>query len=154
MLRPDGLMYVGLYSERARANIKAVRTSIAGRGLLATADNIRQCREHIAALPDGALEKTVVGFSDFYTIGECRDLLFHVQEHQHTLPQIAAFLSENGLTFLGFDLNPNVQQRYAERFPADGAMTDLANWHIFEEDNPDAFVGMYQFWVQRASQSP
>ena len=45
-----------------------------------------------------------VRYSDFFTLSECRDLLFHVHEHRHTLAQIADFLTENDLTFLGFDL--------------------------------------------------
>ena len=39
---------------------------------------------------------------------------------------------------------------YRARFPNDVAATDLSNWHAFEEDNPDTFIEMYQFWVQKA----
>jgi len=28
-------------------------------------------------------------------------------------------------------------------------MTDLANWHLFETENPDTFGAMYQFWIHR-----
>jgi hypothetical protein len=34
---------------------------------------------------------------------ECRDLLFHVQEHRFSLPQIGATLEELGLDFVGFE---------------------------------------------------
>jgi hypothetical protein len=40
-----------------------------------------------------------------------------------------------------------VLRRYGERFPDDRARTDLANWHEFEQFNPDIFTGLYQFWV-------
>ena len=30
----------------------------------------------------------------------------------------------------------------------DIAMTDLAQWHRYEIDNPRTFAQMYQFWVQ------
>jgi hypothetical protein len=30
-------------------------------------------------------------------------------------------------------------------------MTNLANWHRFESENPATFRGMYQFWVQKAA---
>jgi len=34
-------------------------------------------------------------------------------------------------------------------------MTDLGCWHTFESENPDTFIGMYQFWVQSGhSQRP
>ena len=46
--------------------------------------------------------RTSPRYSDFFTTGECRDLLFHVQEHQFTIPEIKNFLAEIGLTFLGF----------------------------------------------------
>jgi hypothetical protein len=82
-------------------------------------------------------------------MSECRDLLFHVQEHQHTLPEIAGFLAEQNLQFLGFDLDPRVLDLYARTCPDDPAMIDLARWHAFECDNPNVFVGMYQFAVQK-----
>jgi hypothetical protein len=88
---------------------------------------------------------------DFYSVSGCRDLLFHAQEHTLTLPEIGAFLPEQNLTLLGFELSPSVRARYAAQFPDDGAMTDLANWHRFETDNPATFASMYNFWVRKAS---
>ena len=85
-------------------------------------------------------------YSDFFSTSECRDLLFHVQEHQLTIPEIKAFLRDQRLIFLGF-ANPPAQT-YRARFP-DPAMTDLDNWHTFETDNPKTFVNMYQFWIQK-----
>ena len=67
-----------------------------------------------------------------------------------TLPQIARFLADNHLQFLGFDQAAHIQQRYREQFPADKAMTDLDLWDRFEQENPRAFIGMYQFWLQKA----
>ena len=58
-----------------------------------------------------------------------------------TLPDIAAFLADNDLALLGFEVGAATQARYRSRFPGDAAMTDLAC--------PDTFVGMYQFWVQK-----
>jgi hypothetical protein len=87
--------------------------------------------------------------TDFFSTSECRDLLFHVREHCFTIPRIAAFISEHGLWFIGFEADPRVSRRYAERFPADRAMTSLEQWHRFEQDNPATFAGMYQFWLQR-----
>jgi hypothetical protein len=82
-------------------------------------------------------------------VSDCRDLLFHVQESRLTLPQIGAFVREAGLQFLGFDLDTALRNAYAARFPDDRALTNLDQWHIFETQNPRAFIGMYQFWVQR-----
>ncbi len=148
LLRPDGVMSVGLYSELARAHIKAARDFIAERGYRTVADDIRRCRQDLMALPAAAPERKAVLVKDFFSTSECRDLLFHVQEHRLTLPQIAAFVADQRLTFLGFDLGDREQAKYRARFPADKDMTDLACWHVFETENPDTFMGMYQFWVQ------
>ena len=88
--------------------------------------------------------------SDLFTISSCRDLLFHVQEHPVTLTEIADFLQENKLTFLGFDIAGDVVQAYRTRFPGDRAATNLAQWQLFENENPETFVGMYQFWIQKS----
>jgi hypothetical protein len=80
----------------------------------------------------------------------CRDLLFNVLEHQFTLPEIGAFLRQNRLQFLGFEIHGQVLQSYRRQFPEDQTMTDLNRWNIFEAANPTIFAGMYQFWMQKA----
>src|SRR4029077_5811387 len=90
LLRPGGVMQVGLYSELGRRNIVAARALIAERGYRPVAEDIRRCRQDIAAADDPLL-KSVSRVDDFFTIGECRDLLFHVQEHRIALPAIRSF---------------------------------------------------------------
>jgi hypothetical protein len=87
---------------------------------------------------------------DFYTISTCRDLLFHVQERQFAIPEIKAFLVRNGLTFIGFMIDPAVQHHYRVRFAHDAAMTDLDCWSALEAESPLIFTNMYQFWVQKS----
>jgi hypothetical protein len=87
--------------------------------------------------------------SDFFGLSECRDLLFHSQEHRLSLPGISTFLAANDLQFLGFDIDPKTRRNYTRQFPGDIAMTDLAQWHRYETGHPDTFFQMYQFWVQR-----
>jgi Flp pilus assembly protein TadD/SAM-dependent methyltransferase len=149
LLRPNGLMFIALYSARARTAVTLARELIAQRGFGTTAADIRRCRQEILALDDAAPLKAVTAFGDFYTVSNCRDLLFHVQEHQVDIADIKAFLAENGLTFIGFLLDPAIQQQYQARFPHDPAMCDLDCWSAFEADNPATFAGMYQFWVQK-----
>ena len=117
LLRPNGVMHIGLYSALARADIRATRALIAERGYQATADDIRRCRQELLSFEDGTPFKNATRYDDFFTIGECRDLLFHVQEHQFTIPEIKSFLAENGLSFLGF--TGPVAQAYRSRFPED-----------------------------------
>ena len=54
---------------------------------------------------------------DFFSTSECRDLLFHVQEHRLTLSQIESFLAEFGLHFVGFELDPHVLISIARALP-------------------------------------
>ncbi|MCC6890749.1 MAG: tetratricopeptide repeat protein [Hyphomicrobiales bacterium] len=147
LLRPGGVMHIGLYSATARADIRAARAFIAERGYRNTADDIRRCRQELLALADDTPIKNVTQYSDFFTTSECRDLLFHAQEHEFTIEAIRNFLIENDLAFLGF--TGPVAQAYGARFPDDPSMTDLDRWDIFERENPLAFVNMYQFWVQK-----
>ena len=151
LLAPGGLMYIGLYSERARRNIVAAQKYLAAQGFRATPEDMRRGRQAIMALADGSRAKSVTAAGDFFTMSTCRDLLFHVQETRFTLPEIAGFLKENGLKFLGFVLPEPVQKRYSERFPDDPARTNLEHWDQFERENPDSFISMYQFWVQKAA---
>jgi hypothetical protein len=140
-------MHIGLYSALARQDVLAARQFIAQRGHGQSADDIRQCRQELMACADGTPLKNVCKFSDFFSVSECRDLLFHVQEHQSTIPQIKEFLAENALTFIGFATE--AEHAFRLRFPADDDLRDLDKWHLFETDNPLQFVNMYQFWVQK-----
>src|SRR5580704_17794457 len=149
LLRPGGVMQVGLYSKLARQNVVAARALIAERGYRPIPEDIRRCREEILAAADGSLLKSASTFSDFFTTNECRDLIFHVQEHQMTLPQIKTFLADNGLQFTGFVLDPATLQQFAVRFPEVAAMLDLDRWHAFETQAPATFAKMYQFFVRK-----
>jgi hypothetical protein len=87
---------------------------------------------------------------DFYSISTCRDLLFHVQEHRFTLPQIEMALQELGLKFLGFEMQDSqVMRKFKKLYPEESASASLSLWNKFEVENPDTFIGMYQFWAQK-----
>jgi SAM-dependent methyltransferase len=149
MLRPGGVMLVGLYSELARQSIVAARSLIADRGHRPTPEDIRRCREDVMAAEDGSLLKSVIHWNDFFAMSECRDLLFHVQEHHITLREIKSFLEATGVQFGGFILDTLTLQRFATRFPEPAAMTNLDCWHDFETQAPSTFAAMYQFWVHK-----
>jgi len=148
-LRPGGFMHLGFYSRFARRYVIKARAFIAARGYGSTPEDIRRVRRELAALAGAEEFKSLCRFSDFYSSSECRDLLFHVQEHCLTLDQIESFLSESSLHFIGFELDPQILHQYRTRFAADPAGINLRNWARFEADNPDTFAGMYQFWIQK-----
>jgi SAM-dependent methyltransferase/tetratricopeptide (TPR) repeat protein len=150
LLRPGGSMQIGLYSAMARRNVVAARALIAQRSYRPIAADIRRCREEIAAAGNDPLLQSLTRSDDFFSTSECRDLLFHPQEHRLTLPEIKAFLAANALQFSGFALPPAVLQRFASRFPNRAALIDLDCWHAFESEAPETFAGMYLFSVRKS----
>ncbi len=148
-LRPGGFMRVGLYSRLGREHVEAARGWIAERSYRAVADDIRRCRQEMTTA-DGMQKFGPLLFSpDFASTSACRDLLFHVRERVLTLPEIETFLTAQTLSFLGFELESQIAERYRACFPDDPAMTRLDLWHRFEVDNPHTFGRMYQFWIQK-----
>jgi hypothetical protein len=142
-------MNLGFYSEIARRHVVKARDFIAARGYGSTPDDIRRLRRDLIVKDMSGELQWLSKLSDFYSTSDCRDLLLHVQEHRLTLDQIESFLAEFGLQFIGFQLDPRALLQYRARFTDDRSGTDLRNWARFEADNPDTFVGMYQFWIQR-----
>jgi SAM-dependent methyltransferase len=146
LLRDGGVMRVALYSELGRRDIVAARAFCAERDFRPTADDIRAARE---ALLDSELRQAMARIGDFYTTSECRDLLFHVQEQRFTIARIRAFLTEQNLSFIGFHIPQPLVAAYGRRFPDDRGLRNLDNWEQFEREQPDTFISMYQFWVQK-----
>jgi 2-polyprenyl-3-methyl-5-hydroxy-6-metoxy-1,4-benzoquinol methylase/Tfp pilus assembly protein PilF len=149
LLKPGGFMRLGLYSQLGRQNIIELRDLIAERGYQPTAHDIRRCRQEIISKAEPRFAP-ITHSPDFCSVSGCRDLLFHVQEHRLTLPQINDFLRAQNLTFLGFEISIPVLARYQASHPDAAQMSDLALWHRFESEFPDTFGGMYNFWVQKA----
>jgi SAM-dependent methyltransferase len=146
LLRQDGIMKIGLYSDPARAGIVAAREWLAERGFAPTPDGIRAARRAIIDLPAGHPARRAMLSHDFHAASGFRDLLMHVQEHRFTTERLAASLDRLGLRFLGFELDVDVLERFRDQFPAPGADLDLACWGAFEAANPDTFAAMYTFW--------
>ncbi len=150
ILRPGGLMRIGLYSELAREDIVAARDYIAQKGYGASADDIRQCRQDILSGEEELAFKPGIR-SDFYSLSACRDLIFHVQEHRFTLLQIRECLDELGLEFIDFELRP--QHHFtAKRTEINSKFKGnerLVPWDKFEHEFPNTFTNMYQFWCRK-----
>ena len=146
LLRPGGLMHLGLYSETARRTVTAARKYIADQGYTTSGDDIRRARQDLL----NSNLRSVGNIGDFYSTSECRDLLFHVQEHQLTIPKIGLLLEEAGLNLVGFVFDPPRAAHIASLFAHAGkSLTDLVAWHDFEQHHPETFAAMYQFWVQK-----
>lgn len=152
LLKPGGLMKIALYSETARLGFTKGRSFIAEKGYGTSSEDIRRCRQDIIAMAnDGVREMAeICSQKDFFSLSDCRDLLFHVQEHLFNLPQIEEALTALNLKFLGFEMrNQSVLRKFRKTYPGKSALTSLPQWHKFELKNPETFRGMYQFWCKK-----
>ena len=146
-LKPGGLMRIGLYSHIARQPIVKIRKEIAGTKLKFNNEDIKKFRQTIIKSDeeDHALLKRS---EDFYNLSGFRDLLFHVQEHSFSLPQIQKILLQLELNFCGFE-NRFIKDKFISDSKNQKLENDLDIWHKFEVKNPRIFAGMYVFWCQR-----
>ena len=147
-LKPQGLMYIGLYSAASRANIAALRGDPANPGPGCSDAAARTWRRELMLRADGAAGGTVKTSNDFYALAAFRDLMLHESEVHVTLEEIAAFLDQNNLDFRGFTLEPSVIAEFQSATNASGA-SDLAAWGTYERRHPRTFDAMYRFWVKR-----
>lgn len=144
-LRPGGLLKIALYSKAARRDIALLREAIIAQGRGDDDDAIRTYRQGILEEIDGGKGAFLIESSDFYTLSNFRDLMFHVSEQHMTLPEIDSFLRSNELTFKGFQL----PMELAAGSPQGEEAGNLALWHTFEQAHPDTFKGMYVFWCRK-----
>jgi SAM-dependent methyltransferase len=149
LLRPGGVIQIGLYSELARREIAAAQDLIAAQGYEATTDGIRRFRLDLQRLDRWLPFRNLTAIEDFYDTSGCRDLLFHAKERRFTLRQIKEALAELELDFVKFNVNPAVQRLYSLQYPGELAQADLNCWTQFEVENPDTFLGMYNFYAHR-----
>ena len=148
-LKPGGLMMIGLYSDLARQHILKVRQEISQREVNPTRSEMIAFRDNLIASLETHHRKLFL-VPDFYSLSELRDLLFHVEEHRFTIPQIQGCLEKLGLTFCGFH-DQHILRKYRSVYEDKDAIYDLGKWEDFEQHNPDVFSGMYQFWCQKVN---
>ena len=150
ILEPHGFLKLGLYSETARKEVVKGREFIKSKKFKDTNENIKICRQLFFKEQENLSLKNSIQSSDFYSLSSVRDLFFHAQEHRYTIPQISKILNDFDFEFLGFfSLHPSIKQKFSDHFPKDKKNISLENWHEFELNNPDTFLGMYQFWLKK-----
>jgi 2-polyprenyl-3-methyl-5-hydroxy-6-metoxy-1,4-benzoquinol methylase len=147
LLKPGGLMKIGLYSELARHPIVEIRKEIAALSLGTSEADIRKFRQSLAESHDENHQRLTTS-SDFFSLSSVRDLIFHVQEHRFTLLQIKNCLDELGLNFCGIE-DKDIILNFRELHGKEADIYDLELWHQYEKSYPETFAGMYQFWCQK-----
>ena len=147
LLKPGGLIKIGLYSELARHDIVEVRKEITLEKVGTSDVDIREFRRSLAESNDKN-HQLLTEWSDFFSLSMFRDLILHVQEYRFTLPQIKNCLEELGLKFCGFDNNDTISN-FRSLYGEEVDIYDLEQWYQYEKSNPRAFTSMYQFWCQK-----
>jgi len=151
LLVPGGLMKVGVYSARARAHarIDEARAYLERRGFGSSDEAVRQARQELADRFRGYPEAGFLTVRDFFSMQECRDLLFLAHEHLFTLPEVKDILQDLELAFLGFEhTDPRTRAAFLLEHPENGAERDLDAWHDFETRNPGTFRDLYRLWAR------
>lgn len=148
LLKPNGIMKIGLYSQIARRHIVKLRELIAVENIEVSTPSIVSFRQSLLQKIESEDYGWVLKSTDFYSTSGCRDLLFNVNEYRLTLPAIDSYMAKRALRFLGFEMDRSITMAYQQKFPEDKLGINLSNWHVFEQENPDSFNGMYQFWIQ------
>ena len=90
-----------------------------------------------------------MAINDFYSLSECRDLCFHVQEHQFNTDSLKILLNNENLVFCGFMLPTEIKTAYQQQYPEDTDADSLDCWGEFERKNQSIFQSMYQFWARK-----
>ena len=139
-------MKIGLYSWLARREVRLQRELISSSEEIRSPNEVKKARQKLIA--DGA-PRVLLDSPDFYSVSEVRDLLYHVQEHQFSIPEIKSALAELRIEFCGFLFSNNIIPKgFVRQFSSEDSY-DLDLWAAFEENNPDCFASMYQFYCQK-----
>jgi SAM-dependent methyltransferase len=148
LLKPGGVMRIGLYSAPARRALTAARDRIADLRIPGTSSAIRAFRQQVMTDPAlMALRHLARTTADFFSMGDCRDMLFHVHEHCFDIPELERCLAALELQFAGMLLaDRHAARMFHERNPDRAQWLDLARWDQFEAQYPDTFRRMYQFY--------
>ena len=145
LLKKDGLMKIGLYSKLGRQRLENAKKYI----------NKENVKDHVKFrqslyLKQNKIFNDLIDHDEFYSSSQLKDLLFHPKEYAYTIPEIKKILKDLNLKFCGFensDIKSNLN--FKKRFNQKSDLYCLDRWDLFEQNNPNTFSGMYQFWIQK-----
>lgn len=146
LLRPGGLMMIGLYSKTGRKVLEPAQRL--AKAYAPTPEGIRALRQAILAAPKDDPVRAVLPIVDFYSTSMCRDLLMHTHEHLFTIAELQRLVE--GFAVVRWAVGAKVRDRYRAMFPDDPDAVDFGNWQRFEAQHPDTFRGgLYQLWLRK-----
>lgn len=148
-LKPNGLIKISLYSERARKPIVQIRDLFKRNSLILDAQHIRIVRQAIMQSDSLENKKGVLNSDDFYSMSGTVDLLFHQYEKRFTPLSLKSLCKSHNLDWLGFsNLGRETKHQFMEFHGSSYDFTDLNQWEEFEKVYPETFSSMYQFYCQ------
>lgn len=146
LLKPNGMLKLALYSRTARQQVIAFRSLIEK---LESKPDPRILRQALLLKQLPGEWNDILSSPDFYSMSNCRDLLFHEQEHQFDLNEIEKLLSDHHLQYVGMVAENKAKEAMQSAY---GRFSDdLSTWKSLEESKADIFDGMYQFYSQKLS---
>tara|TARA_B100001063_G_scaffold149199_1_gene139220 strand:- start:996 stop:1520 length:525 start_codon:yes stop_codon:yes gene_type:complete len=156
LLSPTGVMKIALYSKAARKQVITFRKLIAEstqqkeQGGSTTLDQ-RLLRQALLMKQIPGDWSDIVNSPDFYSMSNCRDLIFHEQEHQFTPNKISELLANNQLDFIGMLPTTSARQIFEKEIGKLINNNTLENWDKVEKKEDEIFAGMYQFYCRKQS---
>ena len=148
VLKKDGFIKLGLYSEIARRNIIQFQRRYPIDHINITEEKIQHYRSQILDTSNKD-DKSLMIFNDFYTMSDFRDMVFHVNEHNFNISKIKNLLKQVNLDFCGFSGFTTLGNSFINNLGKKFNRYDLNDWEKIEPQEPDLFKGMYQFWSQK-----
>ena len=146
LLRPNGMILIGLYSRRARRPVIELRARIEPFIKTDIINALHHARRIVKSDP---AFRSLLEFQEFYSLNGCLDLILHPREVSYDPVQIKSILEEHGLIFRGFELTDDQKSTFRMRNRRTEDLLNLTMWDEHERENPNLFSGMYQFWAQK-----
>jgi ubiquinone/menaquinone biosynthesis C-methylase UbiE len=152
LLSPTGVMKIALYSETARKQVITFRHLIEESKKKSGQDlDQRLVRQALIMNQIPGNWDEIINSHDFYSLSNCRDLIFHEQEHQFTIDKISELLANNKLDFIGMLPTASALQLFEDKFGRLTGNNSLTNWKEIEQSEEKVFSGMYQFYCRKQS---
>ena len=153
LLTPGGILYLSLYSERARQHVSMARQFVSTNEFSDDVEGLRAARAAIFSLPQSHPVRQISETVDFYSADGIHDLLFNIHECAFTPLSLKELVDKSGLKFLGFELqNPADIVEFRTANPSEELARNLDQWEEFEKSHPKIFVGMFQIWLQKPAE--
>ena len=147
-LKNNGLIKLALYSKLGRQKLHSIQQRVKKYPTHNLNKVINKFRNEIIESRNQDF-LTLKNIGDFFSTSELRDLIFHIQEHQFTIPLIKQIINKLNLNFCGFENMKDLHLKFTKFHSSNKNLYDLDHWNYFEKANQDIFEEMYNFWVQK-----